>query len=304
MSKIRGVLIVVFAILLLSLTTVPSFVSSQTTNPFPTVAPPFGGNNPALPQNPLPTSVSPANNPVVPAQAQVPPSITGFNLINADDNVEQVIGPLVDGQVVDLNTYPEINIEAVTNPSVVGSVRLAVQGPMYRYALENSAPYTLTGYNNGAYDTWTNVLPGNYTLMAVPYPGSGGQGGAGAPYLINFTVINSGVNGAFANAGTDVTAVAVDNISTAVTLNGTGSMSFGGTVSSYTWSQSGVQIATGAQPTVSLPIGINLIDLTVIDSNGNSASDQVAVSVYPGANVLYRINSGGPQVVSSSTMSH
>jgi beta-glucanase (GH16 family) len=88
-----------------------------------------------------------------------------------------------------------------------------------------------------------------------------------------------------ANAGPDQSLTDTDeNGSEDVTLDGSGSSDSDGTIVSYVWETNGVQIATGATPTVTLPVGAHTIDLTVTDNESATGSDSVLVTV----------NAGGP----------
>lgn len=83
-----------------------------------------------------------------------------------------------------------------------------------------------------------------------------------------------------ANAGPDQTVDDTDgNGSQPVMLNGGGSRDADGTISAYVWREGGVQIATGATPTVTLAVGVHTLTLTVTDNTGAGASDTVVVTV-------------------------
>ncbi|CAA9238518.1 MAG: Glycoprotein gp2 [uncultured Adhaeribacter sp.] len=112
-----------------------------------------------------------------------------FNLINANTNA--VIQIMSEGAVLNLATLPtqNLNIQAVTNPAKVGSVRLTLAGPKTRNTLENSAPYALFGDNAGDYFAWVPAV-GSYSLTGTPYTAASGGGTAGTPLKINFKVIN------------------------------------------------------------------------------------------------------------------
>ncbi|GAB3025562.1 hypothetical protein GCM10027185_25910 [Spirosoma pulveris] len=117
--------------------------------------------------------------------------VTHFWLINAD--TDQPIEELTDGQEVDLSRLPtrNLNIQAVTEPAVVGSVVFELSGQQSRQMVEGVAPYALFGDNQGDYANWTPDL-GPYTLTATPYSGGGGTDTAGLPRQVSFLVTNPG----------------------------------------------------------------------------------------------------------------
>ncbi len=83
-----------------------------------------------------------------------------------------------------------INIRANTDPGVVGSVKMQLSGPVNKMQTESFAPYALYGDNAGNYNL-ANLPPGDYTLTATPFSQSGGNGDAGLPLTIDFTVIDA-----------------------------------------------------------------------------------------------------------------
>ncbi|MDP4238244.1 MAG: family 16 glycosylhydrolase [Bacteroidota bacterium] len=90
-------------------------------------------------------------------------------------------------------------------------------------------------------------------------------------------------NSLVANAGSDIVALDKDKNGTeTVVLDGSGSSNLDGTISSYSWTENGVEIATGAMPTLQMSRGIHTITLTVTDGNRNTATDQVIVTVTTG----------------------
>ena len=91
----------------------------------------------------------------------------------------------------------------------------------------------------------------------------------------------------WANAGPDQTLnAATSNGTVSVTLNGSGSSDPDGTIVSYVWSQNGTVLATGVNPTVSLPVGTNSVVLTVTDSQGATGQSVVTLTVLPPLTVL------------------
>ena len=116
----------------------------------------------------------------------------------------------------------------------------------------------------------TNLADGSYTFSLTVSDGEEVDSGD-----VNVTVENTVP---VANAGSDQTLDATGS-TTNVTLNGSGSSDTDGDVLSYSWSQNGVQIATGVSPNVQLAVGTYSYTLTVTDVNGASSSDNVSVEV-------------------------
>jgi WD40 repeat protein len=69
------------------------------------------------------------------------------------------------------------------------------------------------------------------------------------------------------------------NGSEVVTLNGSGSQDTDGTIVSYSWTENGVQIATGVSPQVTLAVGTHTILLTITDNDGAAGGDVVVITV-------------------------
>jgi hypothetical protein len=107
-------------------------------------------------------------------------------LVNGD--TEEEIGPLVDGQTVNLAGLPtqNINIRADVNPAVLGSVAFVYDGNPY-YRTDNSSPYTLVEATHAP--EWTPEL-GAHTLVVTPYAAGNRGGRAGQGITVNFTVVN------------------------------------------------------------------------------------------------------------------
>lgn len=97
--------------------------------------------------------------------------------------------------------------------------------------------------------------------------------GASASDDMVLTVLNRAPT---ASAGADQTA----NYVQTVTLDGTGSADPEGSVLGYAWALDGVQIATGATPTVGpFAVGTHTVTLTVTDDHGATAADSMVVTV-------------------------
>jgi hypothetical protein len=131
---------------------------------------------------------------VKPAQtfpASVPPAaVSGLVLVNADSG--QDIGPLVDGQTVDLTQIgtSHLSVRAVVG-GTAGSVKF-VDGSFSH--VENSAPYTINGDAPGpTYTAWSPPLGAN-TLTVTPFGASNASGTAGGTMSLHFTVVQSSQN--------------------------------------------------------------------------------------------------------------
>ncbi|WP_277481372.1 malectin domain-containing carbohydrate-binding protein [Catalinimonas alkaloidigena] len=83
----------------------------------------------------------------------------------------------------------------------------------------------------------------------------------------------------FASAGSNQEAVAGQSGFATIQLDGSASSDSDGIIESYVWTEGGIQIATGINPTVDLPAGIHTLLLTVTDDDGGTATDVVVVSV-------------------------
>lgn len=117
-----------------------------------------------------------------------PQSVTSFTLINA--GTDQTIAPIQDCDVIDLALIGtnKLNIEAFTNPPVVGSVKFDLYGNITK---ENKAPYAAGG-NSGPNFRAITFAPGTYTVTATPFARRNFKGDEGASLTVTFTIINSG----------------------------------------------------------------------------------------------------------------
>ena len=99
---------------------------------------------------------------------------------------------------------------------------------------------------------------------------------------ISIAIGTSGNHAPIANAGSDQTITDSDgNGSEQVTLDGSASFDPDGTIVSYVWSEGGLEIATGINPTVILSTGTHLITFTVTDDGGLTDTDTVTIIVSP-----------------------
>jgi CubicO group peptidase (beta-lactamase class C family) len=113
-------------------------------------------------------------------------SVSALRLINA--NTDQPILTMTDGMTITLGNLPtrNLNVQAVTSPSTVGSVRFALDGNT-NYRTETDAPYALAGDDLGDYRSWTPSV-GSHTVKATPYSGADATGVTGTPLTVKFTV--------------------------------------------------------------------------------------------------------------------
>jgi len=74
---------------------------------------------------------------------------------------------------------------------------------------------------------------------------------------------------------TDIDASGSENVS----LDGSTSTDNDGTIVNYSWRENGIEIATGATPTINLATGTHEITLVVIDDDGLTSSDTISIKV-------------------------
>lgn len=121
-------------------------------------------------------------------------SIDRFSLIDAStDQIIPGFEDMKDGAIINLAELTvnrdELNIDAVTYPEKVGSVRLELTGTKNTFITQNLAPYAIFSDTNGDY--LPGSLPeGTYTLTAIPYSESKRAGEEGKSKTIHFTVID------------------------------------------------------------------------------------------------------------------
>ncbi|MGD8913925.1 MAG: autotransporter domain-containing protein [Candidatus Thiodiazotropha sp.] len=83
-----------------------------------------------------------------------------------------------------------------------------------------------------------------------------------------------------ADAGQDLALTDTDNDgSEQVTLDATASSDADGTIVSYQWLENGTEIASGATPTITLPVGTRILTLRVTDNDDLVGEDQLIVSI-------------------------
>ncbi len=111
--------------------------------------------------------------------------IVRFELFNVTDG--SMVRRLAEGDELDLAALPaQLNIRAVTNPVVVGSVQFKLNG---QTTVENINTYDLAGSSGES----IAFKPGDYTLTAAIFPYEMARGEAGGTLTVNFRVVDSSV---------------------------------------------------------------------------------------------------------------
>jgi type 1 glutamine amidotransferase len=125
-------------------------------------------------------------NEVEPEEPQGP-KVTSFVLVNADS--DQDIGQINEGDVFNLAEIGTLNL------NVRAEVEEGTESVIFDYngqsnfQTENLPAYALAGNTGNNYDAWTPDL-GSNTITATAYTQDKGQGVAGKPLTVNFTVTN------------------------------------------------------------------------------------------------------------------
>jgi large repetitive protein len=124
--------------------------------------------------------------------------VVSYTLINSQTNTD--IMTITNGSTLNIAGLNGVNIRANTSPAIVGSVVMNLSGATTNNRTESTAPYAQFGDSNGNYSNGTLNL-GNHTLTATPYTSSGGNGTAGTPLTVNFTVVNQSASSYTLNVG-------------------------------------------------------------------------------------------------------
>jgi hypothetical protein len=112
-------------------------------------------------------------------------AVTDLVLINAD--TDQDIGPLIEGEIIDLSNTPNINIRADVQ-GLVDSVLFALDDNL-NFHLDNKPYYAIGGNRGDDYYPWTPTV-GAHTVTATPFSGPNAKGIQGSPKTITFTVVD------------------------------------------------------------------------------------------------------------------
>ncbi|MEK6476899.1 S8 family serine peptidase [Catalinimonas sp. 4WD22] len=104
------------------------------------------------------------------------------SLVLVESNSDEDLIALEDGLIIPLDLFPDVNVRAEVNSSLVSSVEFRVNGEVYN--VDNEAPYALGEEEGGDYQA-LDLPPGEYTITAIPFGQEGALGNIG----IAFTVV-------------------------------------------------------------------------------------------------------------------
>ncbi|WP_428269540.1 hypothetical protein [Haliangium sp.] len=163
------------------------------------------------------------------------------------------------------NASPTYYNITVSSEFAFSTVRVCISFPDVDPILETR--FVLRHFTNG---TWVSLT--NQTVDAAANVICGDTDSF-SPFVITVPLPAT-------NAGPDQTVcVAGDGELAAVTLDGSGTTNPLGLPLTYSWSQDGTEIATGASPTVSLGVGTHALSLRVNDGVADAGLDEVQVTV-------------------------
>jgi len=109
---------------------------------------------------------------------------------------------------------------------------------------------------------------------------------------VNIKILPTGANiNPIANAGNDITTTDLDdnNIET-ISFDGSQSYDVDAIITNYSWSENGVEFATGVSPTYDFSVGTHIVTLTVTDNEGGTNTDTIQVEVRPKRNYALEFN--------------
>ncbi|MDX2306037.1 MAG: S8 family serine peptidase [Microscillaceae bacterium] len=117
-----------------------------------------------------------------------PLEVSRINLIDAD--TDQIIQEINDGDIIQIPNLSQrkLTIQVTTNPALVGSINLALKGPITQTKAENLAPYSLFGDTNGPDYTGVVFPLGQYQFTGSPYAAKNLGGFKGTEKTVNFEI--------------------------------------------------------------------------------------------------------------------
>jgi hypothetical protein len=158
--------------------------------------------------------------------------------------------------------------------------RIAPDGTVNTFAFLSRAPIGLTVDTDGTLFVSNGILLGGLISRIAPDGTVSTFTTAYDPYGLAFAPTSSAPPSApIASAGQSQVVSANTSCQATVTLDGTGSSNPNNYLLSYTWSNPAFGTAYGPNPSVTLPVGVNVITLTVSDGLGGTSSADVAITV-------------------------
>ena len=190
------------------------------------------------------------------------------------------------GSRIDMGAYEFPNTQPVANAGADASIHCKPDG---------IADVTLDGSGSSDIDGDTLSYKWSWTIEGTEYTAEGPTPTIQLP-LGTYTIaliVNDGIfdsesdevvmtvynTAPVADAGMDQTVYAWIDGNASVTLDGTGSSDTDGDSLTYSWILDGEVIATESMPTITLPVGIHTVTLTVSDGIEESESDGVVITV-------------------------
>ena len=115
-------------------------------------------------------------------------ALSGFRLINTENGSD--MGPIRNGQIINLTANPNISIEAMSAYPEIESVEFNLSGTVdYTHTIDD-LPYALYGHENGNYVPLENPEVGDYSLVARPYyRDSNKRTISGDEIAVNFSIV-------------------------------------------------------------------------------------------------------------------
>ena len=236
--------------------------------------------------------------------AAAPPSpVTGFVLVDAETDTD--IGPIGAGATLDLSSTASslFSIRAeVRADADVGSIRLALRGPVSVTDAEALAPFALYG-DDGAGDYRGGALPnGAYAITATPFPEPGLWGEAGTTAMVTFTVMGGSDANAPVRAAVPEVSVAAggpvtEGAAASYTLTRTGATTDALTVT-VSVTETAAMLAANPPTTVTFGPGQSNATLSVPtdDDAVEEPASTVTVGLVAGAGYTVALGSGSAEV--------
>jgi len=207
------------------------------------------------------------------------------------EDTKAILGAL-NAQILTINSLSPVTM-VITSPSgkIIDKRSTAIWGATYGEFLDETGDkksvVAIPFPERGTYQI--RVIPDSTAVPTDVFSITTEMNGV-ARVLVDHAPISSALSGPFvvtqavdnltpiANAGPDSTVECTAPSGTSLSLNGTGSSDPDGDALSFAWT-GGFGSATGIAPTVTVPLGSNIINLTVSDGKGGTASANTRVVV-------------------------